>query len=175
MNGSQKRILLGHIAGAHGVRGEVLINSYTSTPEDIAAYGPLTDESGTRAFAVTVVRVTNKGVVARLDGITDRAAAETLRGLRLYLERDRLPETRSNEFYYADLIGLAAVSPDGETIGRVVDLQNYGAGDLLEIQVESSRETELVPFTKAFVREVDMAGGRLVIAMPSANTDTEEQ
>ena len=175
MNGSQKRILLGHIAGAHGVRGEVLINSYTSTPEDIAAYGPLTDESGTRAFAVTVVRVTNKGVVARLGGITDRAAAETLRGLRLYLERDRLPETRSNEFYYADLIGLAAVSPDGETIGRVVDLQNYGAGDLLEIQVESSRETELVPFTKAFVREVDMAGGRLVIAMPSANTDTEEQ
>jgi 16S rRNA processing protein RimM len=173
MNGSQTRILLGHIAGAHGVRGAVLINTYTSTPKDIAAYGPLTDESGTRAFAVTVVRVTKKGVVARLDGVTDRTAAEALRGLRLYVERDRLPETETNEFYYADLVGLAAVSPDGKTIGRVVALQNYGAGDLLEIQAEGSRETEFVPFTKAFVPEVDIVRGSLVIAMPPANTETE--
>jgi 16S rRNA processing protein RimM len=173
MNGSQKRVLLGRIAGAHGVRGEVLINSYTSTPEHITAYGPLTDETGTRSVTVTVVRVTAKGVIARLDGVVDRTAADALRGVRLYVERDRLPEPGPSEFYHADLIGLMAVSPEGTTIGRVVALQNFGAGDLLEIQPESARETELVPFTEAFVPEVDIAGGRLVIAMPSASEETE--
>jgi 16S rRNA processing protein RimM len=169
------RVLLGHIVCAHGVRGEVLIKSYTSAPEDIASYGPLTDETSDRALAITLVRVTAKGVVARLDNVTDRTAADMLKGLRLYVERDQLPETGSSEFYHADLIGLTAVSPEGATIGRLVALQNYGAGDLLEIQLESSRETKLVPFTSAFVPEVDVASGRVVIAMPSASEEVNER
>jgi 16S rRNA processing protein RimM len=167
------RALLGQIVGAHGVRGHVLVKSYTGAPEDLAAYGPLTDEPGARAFAITVVRVTAKGVVARVEGVTDRTAAEALKGVRLYVERDQLPDTGPGEFYHADLIGLTALSPDGKAIGRVVALHNYGAGDLLEIRPENSRETELVPFTTAFVPEVDIANGRVVIAMPSANEETE--
>jgi 16S rRNA processing protein RimM len=166
-------VLLGHIAGAHGVRGEVLIKSYTAAPEDIAAYGPLADETGTRAFSIKVLRLTAKGVVARLDGVADRAAAEALKGLRLYVERDKLPDTRANEFYHTDLIGLAAVTPEGNPIGEVVALHNYGAGDLLEVRLSSSHETEFVPFTSEFVPDVDIAGGRVVIAMPTAGAETE--
>jgi 16S rRNA processing protein RimM len=169
----KRRVLIGHIVGAHGVRGEVLIKSYTAAPQDIASYGPLTDETSGRALAITLVRVTAKGVVARVNGVTDRAAAETLKGLRLYVERDQLPEPAPGEYYHADLIGLPAASPDGTTIGQVVALHNYGAGDLLEIQLESSRETELVPFTHAFVPEVDVAGGRVVIALPSTSEEAE--
>jgi 16S rRNA processing protein RimM len=167
-------VLLGHIAGAHGLRGEVLIKSYTAAPEDIAAYGPLSDETGARAFSVKVLRVTAKGVVARLDGVADRTAAEALKGMRLYVERDKLPDTGTNEYYHTDLIGLVAVSPEGTTIGEVVSLQNYGAGDLLEVRLSGSRETELVPFTSAFVIDVDIAGGHVVIAMaPAAGAETE--
>src|SRR5918999_5656085 len=132
MSSGHKRILLGHVAGAHGVRGEVLINSYTAAPEDIATYGRITDETGTRALAIMAVRVTAKGVVARIDGVKDRTAAEALKGMGLYVERDQLPETGPSEYYHADLIGLPAVAPDGTTIGQVVALHNYGAGDLLE-------------------------------------------
>jgi 16S rRNA processing protein RimM len=167
------RVLLGRIVGAQGLSGHVLVESYTGAPENIAAYGPLTDETGTRAFVITVVRVTPKGVVARVDDVSDRTAAEALKGIRLYVERDRLPETGPNEFYHADLLGLPAVSPDGKAIGRVVALRNYGAGDLLEVRLENSPETELVPFTKAFVSEVDLAGGHVVIAMPSASAETD--
>jgi 16S rRNA processing protein RimM len=169
----QRGVLLGHIAGAHGVCGEVLIKSYTDPPEHIAAYGPLTDETGTRAFTIKIVRVTAKGVVARLEGVTDRTAAEALKGLRLYVGREQLPEAGIDEFYHADLIGLTAVSPEGKTVGTVVALQNYGAGDLLEIRLEGSRRTELVPFTNAFVPDVDIAGGRVVIAQPTAGAETE--
>jgi 16S rRNA processing protein RimM len=167
------RVLLGHVAGAHGVRGEVLLSSYTAAPEDIAAYGRLTDETGARDFAITAVRVTAKGVVARLEGVADRTAAEALKGVRLYVERDQLPETGTNEFYHADLIGLTAVSPEGKTIGNVVAVQNYGASDLLEVRLEGSRKTELVPFTNAFVPTVEIGEGRVVIALPSATVEEE--
>lgn len=167
-----KRVLLGHIAGAHGLRGEVLIKSYAGVAEHIAAYGPLTDESGARAFTITVLRVMAKGVVAHLTGVTDRTDAEALQGQRLYVERDQLPETSTNEFYHADLIGLSAVSPVGKTVGQVVALRNFGAGDLLEIRLVSSGGTALVPFTKASVPKVDIAGGHVVIAMPAASAHT---
>jgi 16S rRNA processing protein RimM len=166
-------VLLGHIAGAHGVRGEVLVKSYTAAPEDIAAYGPLTDETGTRAFSIKVLRVIPKGVVVRLDGVADRTAAEALKGMRLYVERDKLPDTGTDEYYHTDLIGLTAVSPEGKAVGQVVGLHNYGAGDLLEIRLEGSRQAELVPFTNTIVPSVDIAGGRVVIAMPSASAETE--
>jgi 16S rRNA processing protein RimM len=160
------RILLGHIAGAHGIRGEVLIKSYTGVAEDIAAYGLLTDESGARAFEVESARATPKGVVARIGGVTDRTAAEALKGVGLWAERSRLPPTEPGEYYHSDLIGLRAVTPEGKTLGEVVAVQNYGAGDLLEIRIEGTRRTELIPFTDAFVPEVDVAAGSAVVMMP---------
>lgn len=168
------RILLGRIVAAHGIRGDVLVASFTQRPEDIAAYGALSDAAGTRAFRLRVVRVTAKGVVARIEGVGDRSAAEALRGAELWIDRARLPAADADEFYHADLIGLAAVSPTGAVVGRVVGVENYGAGDLLDIRLEGTGRTELVPFTDAFVPEVDVAGGRLVVRMPDEAAEDDD-
>jgi 16S rRNA processing protein RimM len=160
------RILLGRIAGARGIRGEVLIKTFTAAPENVGAYGPLSDESGTRTFKLKSARATPKGVVARLHGVDDRNGAEALKGIALYIERERLPAAAEGEFYHADLIGLAAVDGDGKPIGEIVAVQNYGAGDLLEIRLTGSSKTELVPFTDAAVPEVDIAARRVVVVMP---------
>jgi 16S rRNA processing protein RimM len=157
-------VLLGRIAGAQGLKGEVRINSFTAIPEDIAAYGPLRDAKG-RAVTIAAIRPLKGGtVVARLPGITDRNAAEAMQGTELFVERAKLPETEDDEWYYEDLIGLKAVSPDGDEIGLIVAVHNYGAGDLLEVRTPDARQTYLVAFTQDAVPEIDIAGRRVVIA-----------
>lgn len=167
--GNPSRVLLGRIAGAHGIRGEVLIKTFTAAPENIGAYGPLSDAGGARSFKIENVRPTPKGVVARVDGIADRNAAEALRGTELYIDRARLPAAEDGEFYHADLVGLAAVDPKGEPVGTIVAVQNYGAGDLLEIRLAGSGKTELVPFTDETVPEVDIATRRVVVVRPATD------
>jgi 16S rRNA processing protein RimM len=176
MSAGGPRVLLGRIAGAHGLRGEVIVHAFTASPGDIAAYGPLGDVAGAHSWRLTVVRVTDKGVIARLSGVTDRTAAEALKGTELWVERRSMPKPEDGEFYHADLVGLAAVAPDGATIGTVVGVHNFGAGDLLELRLPEGRRTELVPFTEAFVPEVDIAGGRIVVVMPAIEgTDPDEE
>ncbi len=164
----ERRVLLGHVAGAQGLSGEVKIVSYTAVPADIASYGPLQSEDGALTLCIVAVRP-GKGstVIARIEGICDRTAAERLKGLRLHVPRSRLPAAAEDEFYVSDLVGLTAVAPGGEEIGKVVAVQNYGAGDLLEIRAPDARRTELVPFTVAFVPNVDIPGGRVTIVMPA--------
>jgi 16S rRNA processing protein RimM len=159
-------VLLGRIAGAHGIRGEVLIKSFTAAPEDIGAYGALGTKDGSRAFEITGARATPKGVVARLQGIVDRNAAEALKGIDLYIARDRLPPTSDDEFYYADLVGMTAVGSDGATLGEIVAVQNFGAGDLLEVRLTAGGRTELFPFTDDVVPEVDIAARRVTVVPP---------
>lgn len=159
-------ILLGEITGVHGIRGDVVVRSYAAAPEDIAAYGLLDDEGGRRAITLAVVRVTAKGVVARVAGVNDRSAAEKLKGVKLYVDRARLPEAENGAYYHYDLIGLAAVDPDGAPIGEIVAVHNFGAGDILEVRLAGGRSSELLPFTDAVVPEVDIRAGRVVIAMP---------
>ena len=141
----------------------IAIVSHTADPGAIGAYGPLQDEAG-RAFEVKVLRVTAKGVIARVAGIEDRNGAEVLRGTRLYIARARLPAPTEREFYHADLIGLLAVDARGAALGEVVSVQNHGAGDLLEIRFAGTTKTVLVPFRDAFVPSVDLAAGQLTIA-----------
>jgi len=160
------RILLGHISTAQGIRGEVVIKSYTNDPSDIAAYGPLTDKSGNRTFEISVVRVAKKGVIARVKGVADRTAAEALRGIELYISRDKLPDTEDDEIYHADLIGLDAVTAEGEHVGVVVAVQNFGAGDLIEIRLAGQSRTEFVPFDEHFVPDIDFDAARLTVVMP---------
>ncbi|MGE0767333.1 MAG: ribosome maturation factor RimM [Hyphomicrobiaceae bacterium] len=167
------RVLLGRIAGAHGLKGEVIVHAFTERPEDVAAYGPVADDEGRRVMELKVVRVTDKGVIARLSGVGDRTQAEGLKGMELWVPRERLPDAGEGEFYHADLIGLAALAPDGAPVGTVVAVQNYGAGDLLEIRLAGSKRTELVAFKNEFVPEVDISGGRVVVVIPAANTDEE--
>jgi 16S rRNA processing protein RimM len=170
-------VLLGRIAGAHGIRGEVRINSFTAAPEDIAAYGELTDGRG-RVFVIERLRpVKGTAVAAQLQGVRDRTAAEALHGTELFVERAKLPEPDEDEWYYEDLIGLEAVTGEGELAGRVLAVQNFGAGDLLEIRRAEGepRESLFVPFTKAAVPVVDVKGGRVVIVPPQETDDEKNE
>lgn len=171
---ADRLVRLGHIKGAHGIRGEVVVTSYTEVPADIAAYGPLTARlkgKPDRTVIVRSARETGKGIVARLEGVTDRNTAEALRGAELYVPREALPAAEDGEFYHEDLIGLIAVDRDGRPFGRVKDVANYGAGDLLEIELDPAandgkRGSELVPFTHDHVPDVRVAEGIVVVAWP---------
>jgi 16S rRNA processing protein RimM len=175
MTADSGRISLGQITGAHGVRGAVLVRTYTQAPEDITSYGVLTDADGIRRFKLKIVRVTSKGVIARVAGIDDRTAAEALKGMRLFVDRARLPDTAAEEFYHVDLIGLAAVTLSGEVIGDVLAVHNFGAGDILEIRLTRSGKTEMLPFTQAFVPEVNISSRRITVALPAPSADEDAQ
>lgn len=168
-----RRVLLGRIVGAHGIRGDVLIASFAAVPENIASYGPLSDMAGARIFKLKVVRTTPKGVIGRVEGVNDRTAAEKLKGSDLYIARDQLPEAEDGAYYYEDLVGLRVEDKAGRRIGTVVAVLNFGAGDLLEIRLEGQRHTELIPFQDAFVPEVNVGEGRVTVVMPDTSTDGE--
>ncbi len=169
----QEQICIGAIAGVRGLKGEVRIKSFTADPDDIAAYGPVSTEDGERTYRINVTAHAKKGlIVARLDGIEDRDAAEALKGTRLYVPKSVLPEPDDGDFYHADLIGLKAETKDGDTLGTVKAVHNFGAGDIIEITDESGggpgegKEDLMVPFTLGLVPEVDLSEGRIVVAPP---------
>jgi 16S rRNA processing protein RimM len=164
------RILVAQLGAAHGLRGEVRLRSFTAEPMAVKDYGPLESDDG-QTFRIEALRPAKDILIARLAGIADRNAAERLRNLRLYVPRARLPAPEADEFYHADLIGLAAVAPDGRRLGTVVALQNFGAGDLVEVKLAGGA-TVLLPFTKAGVPEVDVAGGRVVVDLPESALDS---
>ena len=163
---SQARICVGAVAGAFGVHGEVRLKSFCVPPEAIAGYGPLGTEDG-RSFVVTLTRPVSGGLGARLAGVATKEAADGLRGLRLYADRAALPVLPPDEFYHADLIGLAAQDPGGALLGRVKAVLNHGAGDLLEVVRPEGGEPVLVPFTRAIVPTVDLTAGCLVVDPPA--------
>ena len=166
------RVCLGVIAAAHGVRGHVKIKTFTADPESVADYGPVGDEPGRRQFALVLTGRTKGGVIAKLDGIEDRDAAEALKGTRLYVDRAALPEPDRDEFYHADLIGLHVELEDGTALGRVEAVHDLGAGELLEVALVNRRSV-MVPFTREVVPEVDLEGGRLVLKPPPGVLEEE--
>jgi 16S rRNA processing protein RimM len=168
--GPNRPVCVGVVTGPHGVGGAVRIKSFTARPEDIAAYGPLADESGARKFALRVVGAAKGVLIARLAGVDDRNRAEELRGLRLYLSRAALPPPEAEEYYHADLIGLTAALADGTPLGRVRAVHDFGAGDTLEIE-RVKAPPAMVPFTRAIVPVIDVEAGRLVIAPPPGLLD----
>jgi 16S rRNA processing protein RimM len=169
-------VLLGRISGAHGLKGEVKIAAFTAEPEDIAAYGPLTSADGARIFEIASLRGAGGGaVIARLRGILDRDAAEQLRGTELYVARVSLPPAGAGEYYHSDLIGLKAVSPGGDTLGEVIAIQNFGAGDLLELRPAKGGQTVLVPFESTHVPHVDLEAGRVIIVWPVYENSEETE
>ena len=158
------KICLGQIGAAHGVRGEVRLRSFTSQPAAIASYGPLETEDG-RVFQIESLRPAKDHLVAKFSGIGDRSAAERLAKLKLYVPRERLPELAdADEFYHSDLIGLAIVDRAGQRLGTVVGIYNFGAGDVIEMRPSDGTATQMLPFDAATVPEVDVAGGRMVVA-----------
>lgn len=162
------RVCLGVVTGAHGVRGLVKVKSFTEIPENVAAYGPVETKDGTRRFAIEVKGMVKDLVLCQLEGIDDRDVAEALRGTELHVPREHLPQADEDEegWYHADLVGLRVVGEDGRSYGHVATVQNFGAGDLLEIAPEGGGETVLMGFTGDNVRLVDIDGGRIVIDPP---------
>jgi 16S rRNA processing protein RimM len=153
------------ILGAHGLKGEVRLKTFTATPETLGAYGPLHAKDG-RSFTLASVRAIKDGeAVASFEEIADRGAAEKLKGIELFVTRSALPEAPSEEFYHADLVGLAAEDTEGRRIGRVAAIHNYGASDVLAIARDDGDEV-LIAFTRENVPEIDVKSGRLVVAVP---------
>src|ERR1700675_2517781 len=160
-----QQICVARIGAAHGVRGAVKLWTFTEDPLAVKRYGPLVTKDGTRQFEVATAREAKGHLVATLKGIATREEAERLNGLELYIAREKLPATDEDEYYHADLIGLAAVNAANEPIGRVLAIHNFGAGDIIEIAPPSG-PTMLLPFTNAAVPTVDLANGRVVIELP---------
>ena len=166
------RVLLGVVAAPHGVRGLVRIRSFTEEPMAIASYGALSDETGQKQYRVEALSAVKGAVLARIEGVADRTAAEAVRGLRLYVERSALPATAEQEWYEADLIGLAAVGRDGRDWGKVLAFHDFGAGSVMEVSGGA-----MLPFTDEAVPEIDVEGGKVVIDPPAgllAGRETKE-
>src|SRR5437764_9035063 len=166
------QICVARIGAAHGVRGAVKLWTFTEDPLAVQRYGPLATKDGARQFEVTHARAAKGHLVATLKGIATREDAERLNGIELYIARDKLPATDADEYYHADLIGLAAVNAADEPIGRVTAIHNFGAGDIIEVAPPQGA-TMLLPFTNAVVPSVDLANGRVVIELPAAIEDDD--
>ena len=158
-------ICIARIGAAHGVRGAVKLWTFTEDPFAVKAYGPLLTKDGARSFEIATAREAKGHLVATLKGVATREDAERLNGIELYIAREKLPATDENEYYHADLIGLAAITASDQPIGRVIAIHNFGAGDIIEIAPPHGA-TLLLPFTNAVVPTVDLERGRVVIALP---------
>lgn len=159
-------ICVGTIAGAFGVQGEVRLKSFTADPTAIADYAPLSNEDGTRIFSVTLTRPINNGFAARLGGVKTKEEADALKGVKLFAEREKLPELSDDEFYHTDLIGLEVYDTGGTLLGRIKAVMNHGAGDILEVNSAGNSGSVLVPFTLEIVPTVDLTAGRIVADPP---------
>ena len=168
-------VLVGRFGAAHGVRGEVRLKSFTGDPAAIGDYSPVYSADGARSFALRSLRhIRDDMFVARVEGVNDRSAAEALVNLDLHVRKADLPPADEEEYYHSDLIGLSAQLENGELIGEVVNVLNFGAGDILEVRPVSGGETLLYPFTKAVAPVVDLSAGRVTIAPPQESEARED-
>jgi 16S rRNA processing protein RimM len=172
-SGREKRVCVAQIGAAHGLKGEVRLRSFTQEPSDFARYGALETEDGSRTLEIETARFAKDHFVAKFDGIDDRNAAEALRNVNLYVAREKLPAVEDDgTFYHADLVGLSAVTRDHCAFGEVVAVQNFGAGDILEIR-RADGSTLMLPFTQAAVPEIDLKGGTIVVDPPRDAPESE--
>jgi len=164
---SRDKVCVARIGAAHGVRGEVKLWSFTEDPAAVADYGPLETQDGSQRFEIEALRPGKDHFVARIAGIADRDAAEKLRNVDLYIPRARLPKIdEADTFYHADLIGLKAVTQNGDEVGTVSAIHNFGASDVIEIKPPAG-DSLLMPFTDATVPEIDLGARRIVVVPPT--------
>lgn len=162
------RIRIARIGAAHGVRGEVKLWPFTQDPLAVADYGPLETEDGARRFEIETLRAAKDHLVVRLKGVADRDAAATLTNVDLFVARDKLPPIgEEDSWYYADLVGMAAVTPEGVPLGNVTAVHNFGAGDLIEIATAAGGEPLLLPFTELVAPKIDTALRQITIVLPN--------
>jgi len=171
---ANKDILLAVIGAAHGIKGEVRVKSFTGDPLAFADYGKLHDAEG-RKYQVINARLARTVVITRFKSIDTREKAEALAGVELFVDRSVLPPPEDeDEFYMSDLVGLIAVSPEGEKLGTVREIQDFGAGDIVEIKLDEG-PVELFPFTREIFPKVDIAGGTIVLVPPDVISEREDE
>ena len=163
---SEDRICVGAIAGAFGVKGELRVKSFCADPEAIGDYSPLWSEDGSRTFQLTLIQPIKSGFSATIEGVSSKEGGDALKGVRLFANRDALPNLPDDEYYHADLIGLEVLDTGGSIVGRVSAVHNHGAGDVLEIQGPGLKNGALLPFTQEAVPTVDLASGRIIADPP---------
>ena len=166
-------VLLGTIGSPRGINGDVRIKSFTAVPKDIASYGPLWNADATQSFKVTVIGIAKEMLIARIKGINNRNAAVSLKGMELYVPRNALPTPEEDVFYHLDLVGLTVESKEGEFLGLVEAVSNFGAGDVLEIR-NGPYKGLIIPFTKDAVPKVDIKSGRLIVDPPKGLLEPPE-
>jgi 16S rRNA processing protein RimM len=172
-SGREQRVCVAQIGAAHGLKGKVRLRSFTQEPTDFATYGPLETEDGSRRLEVEEARFATDHFVASFKGVDDRNAAEALRNVNLYVAREKLPAVAEDDtFYHADLVGLSAVTRDKSAVGEVIAVQNFGAGDILEIK-RADGSVLMLPFTENAVPEIDLAGGTIVVDPPADSPESE--
>jgi 16S rRNA processing protein RimM len=157
-------VLLGVVIGAQGLKGEVRVKTFTESPLKLGAYGPLHTKDG-HSLAIVSAKAGKDAALVMFKGVSDRNAAEALKGTELFVKRSALPQIDAEEFYHADLVGLRAEDTEGRSIGVVKALHNFGAGDVIEL-VRDDGDEVFLPFTREVAREIDIKGGRIVIAAP---------
>ena len=163
------------IVGAHGVRGQVKVKSFLEDPDDLNAYGPLTDEKGEQSFALDIRGSAKGSLLCKIDGVNDRNRAEAIKGLKLYIDRERLPEiAEEDEFYAEDLIGVKVVDAGGNPTGLVKAVFDFGAGDILEVTFSKTGKSELFPFTKEVFPTIDLAAGEVTLIQPDVILSQDE-
>ena len=168
-------VCLGKIVAAHGIKGEVKVKSFTSSPKDVCAYGSLSDKEQTRFFELTFQGFSKELLRTKIKGIDTRNDAESLIGTELYIPRNKLPDLEQDEFYLADLEGLKVLDDKtGEEIGRIVGVFNFGAGDILEIKFDGQKATEMLPFNNTYVPTVDIKNGFVKVALRTMDYQKEE-
>jgi 16S rRNA processing protein RimM len=173
MSTPRDQVLVGVIVGAHGIKGEVKLKSFTSEPMSIGRYGPLQSSSG-QQFEIAKLKAAKDGFIASLENVNDRNEAEALKGVELFVARQKLPKLNVHETYAHDLMGLDVVLENGSKLGSLVGMPNYGAGDLLEVAVDGHSETVLIPFTSAFVPQNDFSSGRIIVVLPEGYLDEDD-
>ena len=167
MSTDSKLILVGQIAGGFGVKGEVRVTAWTAEPMALLRYGVLLRADGTPGLTLISARPEKTAVVGRAKEIATKEQADAMRGLKLFIPRDKLPEPEEDEFYLTDLVGLEARDPEGLVLGTVKSVQNFGADDILEIAPAAGGPTWYLPFTRDAVPDLHIADGWLLAVKPT--------
>lgn len=174
ISSSKRRVVLAKITGVHGVKGQLKVKSFTSDPFAFADYGPLQLADTGRLLEVTNLQPHKDLFLVSFADVTDREKAEAIKGKELLVDRDKLPEPEPDEFYFSDLQGLAVKNTQGQTVGQVVDVVNFGAGDLLEIRFSDRKKTELLAFNQDSVPDINLDEGFLIIVPPDWMLETNQ-
>lgn len=173
MTKTEKTVQMAVIGAPHGVKGEVRVKTFTGDPLALGDYGPLRSADG-RTFTVAAIRPAKTVVVARFREIASREAAEAVTGTELFIDRSALPnDLDEDEFYHADLIGLAVRDETGSSIGKVAAIQNFGGGDIVEVAL-TGRRTVMIPFTLAAIPEISVRDGFIRIDSAGAGLVEED-